>query len=133
MPRQACLPKEYFGKHGDINMEDIFTALLTGQPELYLILCAILYGLKQLIPLGKKNIEIKQSTLDCLMRIETNTKEGTIATQENTRAIKSLEGKVASLESRVASKDDIINVLLKSPPGPPLLNGSGPINKQVTA
>jgi hypothetical protein len=109
-------------------MENIDLAtLLSGKPEIYAILLVILYGLKKVLPLYKQGLALKQSILDCLMRIELGGKEGIAATQENTRAIKALDAKIAT-------KDDIINVLLKSDPispPPPALNGSGALNKQA--
>ncbi|MBL0320444.1 MAG: hypothetical protein IPP74_14310 [Alphaproteobacteria bacterium] len=88
-------------------------------PELYGLLGTVLIGCKRIFPLIRKNIEIKQSTLDCLIRIENLTKESIAITQENNRIIKTL-----------ATKDDMINVLLKKEPALAVLNSSGSIAKQ---
>lgn len=104
-------------------MENIdLAALLSGKPEVYAILVVILYGFKKGLPLYRKGLELKQSILDCLLRIENGTKDGIAATQENTRAIKSLENKIAT-------KDDVINVLLKTD-ATPKLNRSDKVTKQ---
>lgn len=103
------------------------SSLLSGKPEIYAILVVILYGIKKALPLYKQGLSLKQSILDCLMRIELGGKEGIAATQENTRAIK-------SLESKIVTKDDVINILLKkeiATPPAPILNSSNSITKQV--
>lgn len=106
-------------------MDSLITVInaLSGKPEIYAIALMLAWGLKVSLPYIKQALAVKQSTLDCLIRIESGIKDNFLATQENTRAIK-------SLESKLATKDDMINILLKDNNGAPVLNGSGSIIKQ---
>lgn len=95
-----------------------FSKLLSSQPELYLILAALVYAIKKVIPLLRTSVETQKSHLECLQRIEQKTDANTVATQENTMTLKTL-----------LSKDDAIDLLLHRPKKK-VLNGSGSIAKQ---
>ncbi len=95
--------------------------LLNSQPELYAIFLFMAYIWKRVYPLLKQNIVLKQSTFDCLMRIEQGIKD-------NGKETKDAITDVAATMKTLATKDDVI-YSLKEKLEPPIL-ASGSIVKQ---
>lgn len=82
---------------GDIDL----SPLMNSQPELYAIFLLVAYIGRKAYPLLKQNIVLKQSTLDCLMRIEQSIKE-------NGKETKDAMMQIAAVLNTVATKDDVI-------------------------
>lgn len=104
-------------------MDSILSSISNSQPELYAILALLLYLGKKVYPLLKQNIVLKQSTLDCLIRIEQGIKDNGADTK---KAFSDLASDIKTL----LSKDDAIDLLLHRPKKM-VVNGSGTITKQV--
>jgi hypothetical protein len=75
--------------------------LMNSQPELYAIFLLIAYIGRKAYPLLKQNIVLKQSTLDCLIRIEQGIRE-------NGKETKDAIAQIVATLNTVATKDDVI-------------------------